>query len=134
MNAREIDFEPQYTQVLGCDPFFVDIRRLRMHLDNYTREFPDLKTLLDAIEILYEVRRNEFNRLQDLAIGFIRSVKINNFEQWKMVTSQRWNRCVLTHPEVPQEYYEILLATANQIRNEFFLQEPIFDGILSHES
>lgn len=85
------------------------------------------------MEISLQTYRSEFDRLSNLSVGFLRSAEINNFERWHETSHQKWNRIVLTHKQVPQEFYTSLLGIAHKIRNEYFEQPPLFDFILSNQ-
>jgi hypothetical protein len=86
------------------------------------------------MEISFQTYRSELNRLSNLSVGFLRSAELDDFEHWEKISKQRWNRIVLTHKQVPREFYTVLLATADDIRNEFIDREPVRDKILSKET
>ncbi len=131
----------KYTPLSEWDPYFIDfqtktedrIKYIRLR-EIYSEKFPEFRRLLDVMELSFQTYRSELNRLSQLAVGFLRSAEINDFEHWKTTSRQKWNRLVLTHKQVPQEFYTILLDTANKIRNEYFETEPIRDKILSKET
>lgn len=89
--------------------------------------------MLEVLEIAFQTYRSEFDRLSNLAVGYLRSVETNDFERWQKTSNQKWNRLVLTHNKVPREFYSSLLGTANKIRNEYFEQPTLTDRILSNE-
>lgn len=98
---------------------------------DYLEKYPEFGKMLEILEIAFQTNRAEYDRLTNLSVGYLRSVDLNNFEHWQTVSRQKWNYLVLTHKQVPQEFYTSILNTANKIRNEYFQQEPVYDSILS---
>ncbi|MDD2745382.1 MAG: hypothetical protein PHU93_02485 [Candidatus Gracilibacteria bacterium] len=129
---------PKYTQLSEGDPYFFDFREKQedkaaflLAKSNYLEKYPEFGKMLEILEIAFQTNRAEYDRLTNLSIGYLRSVDLNNFEHWQAVSRQKWNYLVLTHKQVPQEFYTSILNTANKIRNEYFQQEAIYDSILS---
>lgn len=132
---------PQYTQLSEGDPYFFDFQAKAANQElyestkaRYFEKYPDFAKLAEEMEIVFQTFRAEYDRLINLAVGFLRSAEMSDFSRWNEVTAQTWNRIVFTHHRVPQEFYDRLLRIGNQVHSEYFEATPLNPSIISRQT
>ena len=75
------------------------------------------------LEVVEGTNRAEFNRKQDLAVGYLRSVRDDDYTRWNQIYSLEWNWVNLIHFEVPKEFYTVIQKIADTIRQEAPIKE-----------
>lgn len=131
----------KYTQLSEGDPYFFDFQSQEANQElyeatksRYFEKYPEFARLSEEMEIVFQTFRAEYDRLINLAVGFLRSAELSNFGRWNDVTAQTWNRIVFTHHRVPQEFYDRLLQLSNRIRNEYFETAPLSHPFVTRQT